>query len=209
MALAFGSKTRGRWRGSNWSGRLRRETGREGQRRIESDFATALAEWHDFYAVVAGISATLIGLLFVALGLNPRIMADDGPAGMRLWSALTFHSFLIVLVIALVALIPDNSREAIAITLLIIGVQGVFRVITDLRRSRDDPDPRWTGRSALIRSLSPAIAYAMCWWLAVDLWQGDSDALGWLVVVVVLLLISAAGTCWDPLKAIGEQHKTT
>ena len=50
---------------------------------MESDFAAALAEWHDFYAAVAGIAATLVGLLFVALGLNPRIMADDGPAGMR------------------------------------------------------------------------------------------------------------------------------
>lgn len=176
---------------------------------MESEFAAALAEWHDFYAAVAGIAATLIGLLFVALGLNPRIMADDGPAGMRLWSALTFHSFLIVLVLALVALIPGNSREAIVITLLVIGVQGVFRVVGDLRRSRTDPDPRWTGRSALIRSLSPAIAYAICLWLAVDFWQGDSDGLGWLVAVVFLLLISAAGSCWDLLKAIGEEHKTT
>jgi hypothetical protein len=175
---------------------------------MESDFAAALAEWHDFYAAVAGIAATLVGLLFVALGLNPRIMADDGPAGMRLWSALTFHSFLIVLVVALIALIPGDSRETIAITLLIVGLQGIIRVVTDLRRSRADTDPRWTGRSALIRSLSPAIAYAICLWLAVDFWQGDSDALNWLVIVVFLLLINAASSCWDLLKAVGEQHKT-
>ena len=175
---------------------------------MESDFAATLADWHDFYAAVAGISATLLGLLFVGLGLNPRIMADDGPTGMRLWSALTFHSFLTVLVIALIALIPGDSPETIAITLLIVGVQGVVRVIFDLRRSRADPDPRWRGQAAMMRFLVPAVAYAICVWLAVDLWQGETDAFGWLVAVVFLLLMSGASSCWDLLKEIGTQHKT-
>jgi hypothetical protein len=174
---------------------------------MESDFAAALADWHDFYAAVAGIAATLVGLLFVALGLNPRIMADDGPAGLRLWSALTFHSFLIVLVISLIALIPADSAQTIVITLLIVGGQGIIRVVTDLRRARTDPDPHWRGQAATMRFLSPAVAYGICLWLAVDLGRGETDSIGWLVAVVFLLLMSAASSCWDLLKAIGEQHK--
>ena len=48
----------------------------------------------------------------------------------------------------------------------------------------------------------------MCVWLAVELWQGEIDSFGWLVAVVFLLLMSAASSCWDLLKAIGEQHET-
>ena len=73
------------------------------------DRFAALAEWHDFFAAVAGVAATLVGLLFVALALNPAVMADDGPAGLRTWAGQTFHSFLMVLVIALVVLIPDTG----------------------------------------------------------------------------------------------------
>jgi hypothetical protein len=175
---------------------------------MESDFAAALADWHEFYSAVAGISATLVGLLFVALGLNPRIMADDGPAGMRLWSAQTFHSFLIVLVIGLVALIPGDSPEPIIITLLIVGVQGIIRVVTDLRRSRADPDPRWRSQTALMRFFAPALAYVLCLWVAENLWRGETEAFDWLVAVVFLLLMSAASSCWDLLKGIGELNKT-
>ena len=173
---------------------------------MDAEFASALAEWHEFFSAVAGISATLVGLLFVALGLNPRIMAADGPAGTRTLAAMTFHSFLIVLVIGLVALIPGDTRVPIVITLLIVGVQGVVRVVIDLRRWRADPDPRWSSREKWLDMLVPAVAYAISIWAGVSIWQGDSDALGWLVAVVFLLMMSAASSCWDLLKAIGEPN---
>ena len=71
---------------------------------MNGDFAAALADWHEFFTAVAGIAATLVGLLFVALGLNPRIMADDGPTGLRVWSGETFHSFVVLLILGLAAL---------------------------------------------------------------------------------------------------------
>ena len=66
---------------------------------MEDRFAT-LTAWHDFFAAVAGVSATLVGLLFVALALNPAVMADDGLAGLGTWAGQTFHNFLIVLAVA-------------------------------------------------------------------------------------------------------------
>jgi hypothetical protein len=174
---------------------------------MDANFASELAAWHEFFAAVAGIAATLVGLLFVALGLNPRIMGDAGPAGMRTLAGMTFHSFLIVLVIALIALIPGESGEAIVITLLIVGAQGVWRVVSDLRRWRASPDPLFSRREMWVDMLFPALAYAICLWVAFRIWNGDSDALGWLVAVVFLLLMSAAANSWDLLKAIGEQGK--
>ena len=133
-------------------------------------------------------------------------MADDGPAGLRVWSGQTFHSFLVVLVIGLVALVPDESPTALVITLGVVGVQGVVRVGSDLRRARADPDPHWSGLRALTRFVSPVIAYLLCLWVAHALWRGEVDALGWLVAVVFLLMMSAASNCWDLLREIGDRH---
>lgn len=168
-------------------------------------FADQIPAWHDFYATVAGLSATLLGLLFVGLGLNPRIIAADGPTGMRILAAQTFHNFLVLLVISLIALIPDDTAHTLAITLLIVGVQGVVRVAVDLRRARRDPDPQWRALESLTRYVSPALAYAICLWLVIDLWDGVPDALGGIVAVVFLLLMSAAINCWNLLVAIGNQ----
>lgn len=174
---------------------------------MDTEFATALLEWHDFFAAVAGVSGTLVGLLFVALGLNPAIMADDSPAGLRVWAGQTFHSFLVVLVIGLAGLVPARVGETFAITLAFVGVQGVVRVIMDLRRVMADHDPDWDLRQAFIRFVSPAIAYVVCLWLAYSIWNRYEDELGWLIAVVLLLTMSAASSCLDLLKEIGVKHR--
>ncbi len=132
-------------------------------------------------------------------------MADSGPSGLRVWSGQTFHNFLVVLVVGLIALIPDDSRMTLVITLAIVGVQGIIRVALDLRQTIRDPDPHWSGLPALTRFVSPTIAYLLCLWLTQAIWRGDIEALGWLVAVVFLLMMSAASNCWDLLKAIGGQ----
>ena len=96
-----------------------------------ADRFAAVIEWHTFFAAVAGVAATLVGLLFVALALNPAVMADKSPAGLRTWAGQTFHSFLLVLVIALVVLIPEPDPVGLGLPLLILGVWGVARVIAD------------------------------------------------------------------------------
>ena len=170
-------------------------------------FAEQIGEWHEFYTTVAGLSATLVGLLFVGVGLNPRIISKTGPAGMRVLSAQTFHNFIILLVIALVILIPDDSARTLTITLLIVGVQGILRVAFDLRNARRDPDPHWSAVQALARYVFPALAYLICLGVAVVLSDSTSDALGWLVAVVFLLIMSATSNCWDLLEAIGGLDK--
>lgn len=116
-------------------------------------------------------------------------------------AAQTFHNFLILLALALIALVPDDSAR----TLLIIGVQGVIRVTRDLRQARRDPDPRWSAGQALLRYAVPLAAYLICLGLAIDLWDGRTDALGWSVAVVFCLPVNAVANCWDLLEASGNQ----
>lgn len=174
---------------------------------MSGTFGAALAEWNAFFAAVAGVAATLVGLLFVALGLNPAIMADDSPAGLRVWAGQTFHNFLVVLVLALIALIPGDNRQTLLYTFVIVGIQGIVRVYADFRRAWSDPDPDWGGWHAVGRYVSPLLAYLVSLWLAWQVWMGETHSLGWIVAVIFLLLMSAAGNCWDLLKAIGDTHR--
>ena len=168
-------------------------------------FAQQMAAWSVFYATVAALSGTFIGLVFVALSLNPRIMVASGPSGLRILAAQTFRRFLMILVIALVALIPDDSALALLLTLLIIGVVGVIRLVNDVRQVRLDPDPHWSTEQSFLRYVSPAIAYLLAIGLAIDLHDGGSNALGGIAAIMGLLLISAAADCWDLLAEIGQQ----
>jgi hypothetical protein len=167
--------------------------------------ATALLDWHDFFAAVTAIAGTLIGLLFVVIGLNPAIMADTSHAGMRVLTGQTFHSFLVLVLIGLSALVPSDYGTTILISLIIVGLQGIVRVVHDVRLARTDPDPEWSGRAALTRVISPTIAYAMSLYMAYGIWRQDVGALDWFVGVVLLLTISAATSCWDLMGEIAKQ----
>jgi hypothetical protein len=109
---------------------------------MESEFAAAVDSWNAFYSAVAGTAATLVGLHFVSLALNPTVMGDERPAGPRVWAGQTVHNFLMVLVMALVALIPGETPEAMAITVGNVGGTGLFRVASNALKARTDPDPR-------------------------------------------------------------------
>lgn len=167
--------------------------------------STALLEWRDFFTAVTGIAGTLIGLLFVVIGLNPSIMVDTGHAGMRVLTAQTFHSFLVLVLIGLSALVPSDYGTTLLISLTIAGIQGVIRVVHDVRLARTDPDPAWSGRAAFTRVISPALAYVIVLYMAYGIWQQDAGVLGWFVGIVLLLTISAATSCWDLMEEIGKQ----
>jgi len=172
---------------------------------ITTALGATLTAWNAFYSAVAGITATLVGLLFVALALKPAMMTAAGPTGLRVWAGQTFHSFFVVLVVSLVALIPEDSAMGLIITLGIVGVQGLVRVVVDVRQSRLDPDPHWSSPRSLLRFGLPIAAYLLCLWIAQALARGDVDALDWLLAVVFSLLFSASSNCWEVLKDVGNQ----
>jgi hypothetical protein len=174
---------------------------------MDSGFGAQLDQWHDFFSTVAGVSGALVGLLFVALGLNPALMADDGPAGQRVIAGQTFHAFISLLIIGIVGLVPDPTGQALAITLAIVGVQGIIRIGFDLRNASQDPDPTWHGRQAFTRFLSPLIAYVFCIWLAYEIWNQRADNLPWFIAVILSLTVSAAATAWDLLRYVGEHSQ--
>lgn len=164
-----------------------------------------LLEWHDFYTAVAGVSGVLLGLLFVALALNPAIMADTAPDGLRSWSGEMFHALLVMLVFSLLFLIPFPTYLGLAIPILILAATGFARLARDIRRLRGSDDPDWSGTTGLQRFGWALAGYASATVVGLGLLLRNADFVDWMVMPIFLLLITAASNCWDILKEVGTK----
>jgi hypothetical protein len=110
---------------------------------MDPDFGDTHEAWNSVHDSVAGFAATLVGLRGVALALNPKSMDKQGRTGLTALAGKPFHSCLVVLILALIAQIPDDSRRTLIVSMVFVGLQGIGRLLLDIRRIRTtDPDPR-------------------------------------------------------------------
>ena len=79
-----------------------------------------MSEWESFYVAEAGASAALAGLLFVAVSINLERILKFPYLPNRALEALGL--LVLVLVIASLMLVPGQSKIAIGIELLAIGI---------------------------------------------------------------------------------------
>ena len=82
---------------------------------------TALANWHDFYVTMATASASLIGLLFVALSINLDAVSGPSRDDLRAFAEQAFASFTVVLLIAAIFLVPTGGPSSIGVACLVLG----------------------------------------------------------------------------------------
>lgn len=165
------------------------------------------AGWHDFYVTMGTASASLIGLLFVAISLNLDEITGQSRDELRAFAEQAFNSFSAVLLIAVVFLIPQ--RDAVSLGAVYAGLA----VIAGYRLLRRAPAV-WRGRSrdrlgeaVFWRFVLPAAAVLGLLVSAVGLWLNEPDAAYWLVAVIIGLLMSAARSSWDLLVKVGEHRR--
>lgn len=164
--------------------------------------AQPTAGWHDFYLMLGGAAAALIGLLFVGLSLHLR--AVIARPELRALARQAFSSFLAILTISAFALIPGQGLPALGAELLLLGgfccalLLPRLRVVLARRRAPDFADDA-------TRFVTAAIANAGLLVISGAIWAGQGDALYWLVGVVLTLLVTAAHNAWNLLVEVGEE----
>jgi hypothetical protein len=169
-------------------------------------FAQEVARWHDFYMLVGTASATLVGLLFIALSLHLDKVVGDRHRGVQAMAGQTFSGFLAVLVVALFFLVPGQGPQGIGWPLLITGGQGVVRNVLRARFVAGAPShsrivrvhPFWT-------FIGPTACYAAMIAVAVFCFLGRAEALYALIAVVCTLIIVATGSAWT-LLTLGDER---
>ena len=84
-----------------------------------------LRDWQSFYLLAGTASATLIGLMFVAISFGARLVPTQSESSVRAFVTPTVIHFSAVLVLSIFALIPTFSNEGWAIGLALLGAAGL------------------------------------------------------------------------------------
>jgi hypothetical protein len=167
-----------------------------------------LTSWHDFYVTMGTASASLIGLLFVALSINLDAITGPSRDDLRAFAEQAFASFSTVLLIAVLFLIPTGGPSSIGVAYLVLGgvagarmlrrAPAVWRV---LRQGQ-------LGEAVFWRFVLPAAAVVGLLASGLGLIVGQPSALYWLVAVIIGLLMSAARSSWDLLVKVSEDRRS-
>jgi hypothetical protein len=162
-------------------------------------FNDVLIKWQPFFNAIAGVAATLAGLLFVALSLNrERITGQENRILLRL-AQRSFGDFLYALFIALMFLIPCfRSRDLVIPLVILLAFRGQWLVRAFYRTRKMTREKRAAlkvAREYLFQTIS---------WLAllaatIEIYRGEMAATYLLVPVVALLLYNATRNAWQLL----------
>lgn len=156
-------------------------------------------QWQPLFGVVAGFSATLLGLLFVALSLNLRQIMPDAVHAARAREAL--GGLLVLLVLAVLVLIPRQDRRVLGGELLALGVFLVGLSVhlqgRTLQRLRRERRAGWAVRLLPFNLGTLAVVAA-----GLSLESGHLGGLYWLVPTVLAYLLRAVLNAWALLVQV-------
>lgn len=158
----------------------------------------SLQAWQNFYVLMGGASATLVGLMFVAIWLGSNLFTQQSVVGLRTFVSPTLMHFVYVLITSVLVLVPTVTRTFLSILLLLVGLislgislSGVPYMRHQYRRQQTDmTDWMWY-------FLIPSASYLLYVGSGVALLKGASQALNALAGATVLLLVVGIHNAWD------------
>ncbi|MHB8634339.1 MAG: hypothetical protein ACYDBQ_10330 [Thermoplasmatota archaeon] len=146
--------------------------------------------WHDFFLLLGGACATLVGLLFVAVTLNIERLRAAGSGSTFALAERTFGSFLVLIILSLVVLIPDLDEPALSVTLLAVGAAGLVRSLVRLAKARPTPG---AARRWFVLPIAGFLLFLYAGWRA---WGGDPRAMDVAAFPVFLFLVQSVSESW-------------
>jgi hypothetical protein len=165
---------------------------------MDPSLLTLLRDWHDFYVLVGTASATLVGLMFVAVSIGTAIFNEDRRAAVTVFITPTVTHFAAVLFACLVATMPSHTWYTLGGMLgtgALTGTAYSGRLVVQMivrRRFKIDMEDR------LFYSLVPLAGYLLALIAALLLFT-QKAALGadLIAAAVLTLLFAAIRNAWD------------
>ena len=165
---------------------------------IDSDL---LAEWRQFFLMVAGASASLTGLLFVALSLHVRHIATQPLYRYR--ARLSLISMMAILVIAGLTLIPRQSALELGVKEMFpIGATFILLVLSLLQLSQSDDPGR---RPYAIRTTIALVLVVVAGVGDILLATGRSVGLEILAICCVVFLVWLIFNAWALVVGLADE----
>ena len=167
-----------------------------------------LIQWREFYALIGGAAATLIGLTFITASIGAGIISGERRIGVPLFISPTIIHFGAVLVVCLLSTAPTETRASLAIVLMLGGLGGLGYALSVWRRMRkhgitekiDAIDRLWYARLPMVGYLlicASALGFA-------TRWEGGANL---LACAVIVLLLAGIRNAWDMTIWITERRQ--
>jgi hypothetical protein len=166
---------------------------------------TSPADWQDFAEMIGTASGTLTGLLFVAVSLNARRIAEH--RGLRASAAQTLVLFVIPLIVAVFLLAPEQPDGVIGGELIATGLAAswVLLSIARLKQGLADEDRMliavFDSRAANVSVMLLYVACGICLACRTD------DGLYLLLPASLIAFVSGVLNAWRFLLPPSHEAK--
>lgn len=166
---------------------------------MDPSLSAVLREWHDFYVLAGTASATLVGLMFVAVSIGTTIFDESRRAGMKAFITPTVAHFAAVLLTCLVVSMPFHTWLTLGALLGAGALAGAVYsggvvVVQMILRRRFTIDLQ----DRLFYVFAPLAGYVLALVAAVSLVTHDAAVSADLIAAAVLtLLFAAIRNAWD------------
>ena len=167
-------------------------------------FRAFLDSWHDFFLLTGTAAATLAGLLFIALSLHMEVLVQEHYRSMLVVARTTLTSFVTVLIVSLIFLVPHLAMRPIGV--MLITFVGVFGVLTlrEMRGALKHVHPDFPRRTVIRRVLLPLVGYGLIAVAGVGLLKRDYELTYSIISGMIMLLANAAWASWDLLVRVSR-----
>lgn len=162
-----------------------------------------MQDWVGFYALSGGVSATLLGLLFVAVSINAARILGPGRENTRRMAEQAFQNYSTVIVISLIALVPRFTLAHFGLVVFCVsaasGVWVLVRFYFTLTKPEGD-----LRRYALRRHTPSIVGFGLLLYSAGSMFMGDADNRNLLAISMIVLSSSATVVSWELLVKMSE-----
>jgi hypothetical protein len=161
---------------------------------VPPDFAT-------FFATMAGVGATLFGLIFLAVSMKAEsTLAANAPVMQQVQVASAYTALLNPLVISLIALVPHNRIDQVTLSMSSVGLINTLIMSLSLLRG---PYGWIEGLRRGVFSLGSFLIFGLEFLYAIRLALSPTDlsSLETLTTLLVIIYLFGIARAWDLIGA--------
>lgn len=167
-----------------------------------------MQSWSAFYGAMAAASGALLGLLFVAVSVNPTaVLRFEGSPNGRL-AEQAFQNYLAVMMVSFLALFSDITPRTFGMVCLIVTASWTLWMLVRVAQALTHRLERSVWLAAARHHLSSFIGFAILIVSALRLWLWRGQDFDWLAAAMLVLLFSATDVSWQVLKQIAAARRT-
>jgi hypothetical protein len=164
--------------------------------------------WFQFYSVIGGAAAALLGLLFVAVSINANAVLNQVHGDSRRLAEQAFQNYITVLSVSLVALFPSLTLSEFSfLTLGLTVISGIWALVrlywALVQRNHDG-----SRRLSLGRQVLSLIGFGMLIFAALHMALHRGSSLNLLAGSTIVLLVAATKASWELLIRVAGEKQT-